>query len=107
MFSGSKAAHLNFIGDSIIGSEVNLEAGSMVANYRNELSDKAIRIVHANRVIDTGVDKFGALIGDGTRIGANAVVAPGAILDRDARVPRLGLVDQHPLAIGGARIDVR
>lgn len=107
MFSGSKAAHLNFIGDSIIGSGVNLEAGSMVANYRNEFSDKAIRIVHANRVIDTGVDKFGALIGDGTRIGANAVIAPGAVLDREARVPRLGLVDQHPLAMSDVGIETR
>lgn len=97
MFSGSKAAHLNFIGDSIIGSDVNLEAGSMVANYRNELSDKTIRIVMGDQVIDTGVEKFGALIGDGTRVGANAVIAPGAVLNRDARVPRLGLVDQHPL----------
>lgn len=97
MFSGSKAAHLNFIGDSIIGSDVNLEAGSMVANYRNELSDKTIRIVLGDQVIDTGVEKFGALIGDGTRVGANAVIAPGAVLNRDARVPRLGLVDQHPL----------
>lgn len=98
MFSGSKAAHLNFIGDSIVGSDVNLEAGSMVANYRNELSDKTIRIVQADGVIDTGVEKFGALIGDGTRVGANAVIAPGAVLNRGARVPRLGLVDQHPSA---------
>lgn len=87
----SKAAHLNFIGDSIIGSDVNLEAGSMVANYRNELSDKTIRIVQGDQVIDTGVEKFGALIGDGTRVGANAVVAPGAVLNRDARPPRLVL----------------
>lgn len=91
MFSGSKAAHLNFIGDSIIGSDVNLEAGSMVANYRNEFSDKTIRIVQGDQVIDTGVEKFGALIGDGTRVGANAVVAPGAVLNRDARPPRLVL----------------
>ena len=95
----SKAAHLNFIGDSIIGSDVNLEAGSMVANYRNELSDKTIRIVQGDQVIDTGVEKFGALIGDGTRVGANAVIAPGAVLGRNARVPRLGLVDQHPLGM--------
>jgi NDP-sugar pyrophosphorylase family protein len=108
MFSGSKAAHLNFIGDSIIGSDVNLEAGSMVANYRNELSDKTIRIVHGDQVIDTGVEKFGALIGDGTRVGANAVIAPGAVLGRNARVPRLGLVDQHPLGMmDSSRRDVR
>lgn len=96
MFSRSKAAHLNFVGDSIIGSDVNLEAGSIVANYRNELSDKRIRILLGDQVINTGVEKFGALIGDGTRVGANAVIAPGALLARNACVPRLGLVDQNP-----------
>ena len=68
----------------------------MIANYRNELEDKAIRIKYENRVIETGVIKFGALIGDGTRIGANAVIAPGAILARASRVGRLQLVDQYP-----------
>ncbi len=95
MFSGSKAAHLNFIGDSIVGSEVNIEAGAMVANYRNEFADKEIRLMVSGVLIETGVDKFGALIGDGTKIGANAVLAPGAVLPVGARVPRLGLVDQR------------
>lgn len=96
ILSGSKLAHLNFVGDSIIGSDVNIEAGAMVANYRNELEDKAIRIEHEGQVIETGVTKFGALIGDGTRIGANAVIAPGAILVAGSRVGRLQLVDQYP-----------
>lgn len=98
MFKGSKLAHLNFVGDSILGAAVNLEAGSIVANYRNELDDKIIRIRFRGEVIDTGVEKFGALMGDGTRIGANAVVAPGAIFAPNARVRRLSLIDQHPLA---------
>lgn len=93
---GSKLAHLNFVGDSIIGSDVNIEAGAIVANYRNELEDKAIRIEHEGRIIETGMTKFGALIGDGTRIGANAVIAPGAILVAGSRIGRLQLVDQYP-----------
>jgi NDP-sugar pyrophosphorylase family protein len=98
MFTGSKLAHFNFVGDSILGAAVNLEAGSIVANYRNELDDKVIRIRCGHEVIDTGVEKFGALAADGTRVGANAVIAPGAIFERNTRVPRLSLVDQHPLA---------
>lgn len=96
MLPAGKVAHLSFVGDSILGARVNCEAGSMVANYRNERDDKRIRIVREGRVIDTGVDKFGALLGDGVRIGANAVVAPGALLERGAIVPRLTLVDQSP-----------
>lgn len=68
----------------------------MVANYRNELADKTIRIPHCGTVIDTGVDKFGSLIGDQVRIGANAVVAPGAILALGQKLGRLQLLDQHP-----------
>jgi NDP-sugar pyrophosphorylase family protein len=96
MFAGSKLAHFNFVGDSILGSGVNLEAGSIVANYRNELEDKAIRIRFEGGVIETGVRKFGALLGDGTRIGANAVIAPGAILAPGSRLARMALLDQHP-----------
>lgn len=94
LLDGSKLAHFNFVGDSLIGAGVNLEAGAIVANYRNELDGAPIRIRHGERVIETGVRKFGALIGDGCKVGANAVLAPGTLLPPGTRVPRLGLVDQ-------------
>lgn len=96
MFNGSKVAHLSFVGDSILGAGVNIEAGAIVANYRNEMDDKRIRILWQGDIIDTGVDKFGALIGDHARIGANAVVAPGALIAAGFRLTRLGKIDQHP-----------
>lgn len=95
MFSGSKLAHFNFVGDSILGANVNLEAGSIVANYRNERTNKEIRSRIDGRLAPTGVKKFGALIGDDTRIGANAVIAPGAIISPRQIVPRLALLDQE------------
>ncbi len=93
MLKGSKLAHLNFVGDSILGLDVNIEAGAIIANYRNEQPDKHIRFNYHGALIDTGVDKFGAIVGDHARIGANAVVAPGAALELGAIVPRLALVD--------------
>jgi bifunctional N-acetylglucosamine-1-phosphate-uridyltransferase/glucosamine-1-phosphate-acetyltransferase GlmU-like protein len=96
MFSGAKIAHVSFVGDSIIGSRANIEAGAIVANYRNELEDKLIRIRWNGQVIETGVDKFGALIGDDARVGANAVIAPGALLDKKTVVRRASLLDQFP-----------
>jgi NDP-sugar pyrophosphorylase family protein len=93
VFAGSKLAHLNFVGDSVLGADVNVEAGAMIANYR-ERADKRIRIVSGQEIIDTGVDKFGALAGDGVRIGANAVIAPGALLPTGTIVGRLRLIDQ-------------
>ncbi|MBR0796170.1 LpxA family transferase [Bradyrhizobium jicamae] len=94
VFRGSKLAHFNFVGDSLLGSGVNLEAGSIIANYRNEWPRPAISFFHHGRRLETGAEKFGALVGDQTRIGANAVIAPGAILAQSTVVKRLSLIDQ-------------
>lgn len=94
IFRGGTLAHFNFVGDSVLGEGVNLEAGAIIANHRNEGPSGPVRFQAAGEVFDTGQAKFGALVGDGARLGANAVVAPGALLPRGAVVPRLGLVDQ-------------
>lgn len=99
VFHRSKLAHFNFVGDSILGADVNVEAGAVIANFRNELEDRRIRFRLGERTIETGVDKFGSLVGDGVRIGANAVIAPGATLLPNMCVKRLALVDQHPDAL--------
>lgn len=88
MFSGSKLAHFNFVGDSVLGHGINLEAGSIVANYRNERDDKEVRVRVDGTLQRTGCDKFGALLGDQCRIGANAVLAPGAVLKPGSVVGR-------------------
>ncbi len=92
--SGSKTAHFNFVGDSVIGRRVNIEAGAIVANYRNEREDKQIVVLIDGERVATGVNKFGAFIGDDTRLGANAVTAPGTILAPKSIVKRLELIDQ-------------
>ena len=85
VFPRSVLAHFNFIGDSVLGSQVNFEAGAVICNYRNERS-----INSASSPV-----KFGALVGDGARIGANAVLAPGTILLSNSVVGRLEHVDQE------------
>jgi len=97
LFRGTKLAHFNFVGDSIIGAACNIEAGALVANYRNEQADPKIVIWHKGVLVETHATKFGMLAGDGVKIGANAVIAPGAIFDPATIIPRLALVDQsHP-----------
>jgi UDP-N-acetylglucosamine diphosphorylase / glucose-1-phosphate thymidylyltransferase / UDP-N-acetylgalactosamine diphosphorylase / glucosamine-1-phosphate N-acetyltransferase / galactosamine-1-phosphate N-acetyltransferase len=93
--AGSKLAHLSFIGDSVVGREVNFEAGSIVANRRNERDDKRIRVRIDGVLHAIDAAKFGALVGDRARIGANAVLAPGTLLAADSVVPRLALIDQE------------
>jgi len=99
LFSGAKIAHLSFVGDSILGSHTNIEAGAMIANYRNEMTDKQIRFHYRESIIETGIDKFGALLGDNVRIGANAVIAPGVLLEPNQKLTRGGKIDLHPDAL--------
>jgi NDP-sugar pyrophosphorylase family protein len=94
IFPHSSIAHFNFIGDSIIGSQVNFEAGALTANHYNERTDKRIFALYNGKVTDTGIEKFGALIGDSAKIGANAVLSPGTILGPDSIAKRLELIEQ-------------
>jgi bifunctional N-acetylglucosamine-1-phosphate-uridyltransferase/glucosamine-1-phosphate-acetyltransferase GlmU-like protein len=94
IFSNSALAHFNFVGDSILGSYVNMEAGSIIANHHNDRDDKEISVVINDTIIKIGSTKFGALVGDHVKIGANAVLSPGTILNRHSIVGRLELIRQ-------------
>ena len=94
VFRGSALAHLNYVGNSLIGAKANLEAGVVLANRFNEREDKRISVVAGGRLISTGVERFGALVGDDSYIGANAVTTPGTLLPPRSIVRRLELVDQ-------------
>jgi len=97
VFAGTALAHFNFVGDSVLGAGVNMEAGSIVCNHRNERADKQIFVRSGKGVAlqGSGCEKFGALIGDGVCIGANAVIAPGALLLPGSVVGRASLLDQE------------
>ena len=92
--NNSAVAHFNFIGDSIIGENVNFEAGSITANHFNEREYKEIFVKIDDNIINTQVVKFGSLIGDYSKIGANAVLSPGTILKKNSVVKRLELIEQ-------------
>jgi NDP-sugar pyrophosphorylase family protein len=91
----SSIAHFNFIGDSIIGNNVNFEAGSIIANFYNEREMKMISVLHEGKIIETNTSKFGALVGDNSKIGANAVLSPGILLMSKSIVKRLELIEQN------------
>lgn len=94
IFENSAIAHFNYIGDSIIGKNVNFEAGSITANHYNERNNKRILVKIKTKIIDTNIEKFGALVGDDCKIGANAVLSPGTILEKKSIVKRLELIEQ-------------
>ncbi len=77
-------AHFNYVGDSIIGNNVNFSAGAITANLR--LDKKPVSVKAGKRKIATGLRKFGALIGDGAVVGVNSVLNPGTILGKNCIV---------------------
>lgn len=98
VFSGAKLAHFNFVGDSLIGEDANLEAGSIICNCRNERDNKRVHVRVGEKLYDIGLEKFGAVLGDRCRLGANSVVAPGALLAAGTVVQRAELLD-HELCL--------
>jgi UDP-N-acetylglucosamine diphosphorylase / glucose-1-phosphate thymidylyltransferase / UDP-N-acetylgalactosamine diphosphorylase / glucosamine-1-phosphate N-acetyltransferase / galactosamine-1-phosphate N-acetyltransferase len=94
ILNNSTIAHFNFVGDSIIGNNVNFEAGAHTANHHNDRLNKEISVLWKGKVIETNVTKFGSLIGDNSKIGANAVLFPGTILEKNSTVERLRLINQ-------------
>lgn len=95
VFDSTKLAHFNFVGDSILGERVNIEAGAIICNYRNERPEAGIQVRVGDALHSVDAVKFGALVGDGVRLGANSVVAPGALLNRGVVVRRTALCDQE------------
>ena len=84
LLNNSKVPHLNYVCDSIVGNKVNFGVGAVVANYR--LDKQPIRIKMNGETIETGLRKLGAILGDNSSIGANAVLNPGTILGKGAIV---------------------
>jgi NDP-sugar pyrophosphorylase family protein len=76
--------HFNYVGDSVLGTKVHLAAGVIVSNLKLDGEFITLRLPQA--ILATGLRKFGALIGDGTEIGCNAVLNPGSILGRKSLI---------------------
>lgn len=90
LFNGVQIPHYNYIGDSILGYKVHFGAGAVTSNVK---SDKSLVSVHiGDRVINTNFKKFGAIVGDFSEIGCNAVLNPGTILCRNTTIYPLSMV---------------
>ncbi len=79
---GAHAAHFAYVGDSILGNDVNLGAGVKCANVRLDRQEVVVK-VEGQRVA-TGLRKFGAVIGDCCQVGCNTVFNPGTLMGRDS-----------------------
>jgi len=90
LFDGVQVPHYNYIGDSILGYKAHMGAGAITSNVK---ADRAlVRVRDGERVYETGLRKFGAVLGDFVEVGCNAVLNPGTIIGRESMVYPLSCV---------------
>ena len=80
----ARAAHFNYVGDSILGSKCNLGAGAKLANFR--LDEGLIQVMIGDKAYSSGLRKLGAILEEGVQVGCNAVLNPGTYVARKGKV---------------------
>jgi UDP-N-acetylglucosamine diphosphorylase / glucose-1-phosphate thymidylyltransferase / UDP-N-acetylgalactosamine diphosphorylase / glucosamine-1-phosphate N-acetyltransferase / galactosamine-1-phosphate N-acetyltransferase len=108
LFNGAQVPHFNYVGDSILGHKAHLGAGAKISNFK--LMPGNIFVEMDGAPFDTGLRKFGALLGDGAEAGCNAVLNPGSILGRGAVIyPNVfwrGILPANMIAKNKSQIEV-
>jgi len=84
LFNNAQVPHFSYVGDSILGYKAHLGAGVKISNLK--LTPGNISVEWEKKVIDTGLRKFGAMIGDHGEVGCNAVLNPGTVIGRESLV---------------------
>lgn len=84
LFNKVQVPHYNYVGDSILGFKSHMGAGSITSNVK---SDKTLVVVkNGEEQIETGLKKFGAMLGDCVEVGCNSVLNPGTVIGRNSNV---------------------
>ena len=83
VLDGAEIAHLNYVGDSLLGHKAHLGAGAVLSNFRFDHSPVTV-FIGGGEKIATGLEKFGAVVGDHAQVGCNSVVSPGSFIGRNA-----------------------
>ncbi len=95
LFNNVQVPHYNYVGDSVLGYKSHMGAGSITSNVK---SDKSLVVVKSKtgEEIETGLKKFGAMLGDHVEVGCNSVLNPGTVIGKNSNIyplsPVRGLV---------------
>lgn len=92
LFDKAQAPHYNYIGDSILGSGAHMGAGSITSNLKSDKSNVAVKDAEWGEVIETGLRKFGAVLGDQVEVGCNSVLNPGSVIGKGTHIYPLSRV---------------
>ena len=84
LFNNVQVPHYNYVGDSILGYKSHMGAGSITSNVK---SDKTLVVVKSREEqIETGLKKFGAMLGDQVEVGCNSVLNPGTVIGKETNI---------------------
>ena len=83
LFNKVQTPHYNYVGDSVLGYKAHMGAGSITSNVK---SDKTLVVVKGDVNIETGLKKFGAILGDNVEVGCNSVLNPGSVIGLRASI---------------------
>ncbi|WP_409967008.1 UDP-N-acetylglucosamine pyrophosphorylase [Bengtsoniella intestinalis] len=83
LFDNVQTPHYNYVGDSILGYKSHMGAGSITSNVK---ADKTLVVVKGDQTIETGIKKFGAMLGDFVEVGCNSVLNPGTVIGAHSNV---------------------
>ena len=90
LFNKVQVPHYNYVGDSILGYKAHMGAGSITSNVK---SDKKLVKVHTPEGdIETGIKKFGAMVGDNVEVGCGSILNPGTVVGRESNIYPLSSV---------------
>lgn len=84
LFNGAQTPHYNYVGDSILGWRAHLGAGAVTSNLKSDKS--LVRVKCGGESIETGLQKFGAMLGDNVEVGCNSVLNPGTVICRGSNI---------------------
>lgn len=90
LFDNVQVPHYNYVGDSILGYKSHMGAGAVTSNVKQDKTPVTVRV--GWRKVETGLKKFGAMLGDHVEVGCNSVLNPGTVVGRNSRVYPLSMV---------------
>ena len=90
LFNNVQVPHYNYVGDSILGYKSHMGAGSITSNVKSDKTKVTIR--YEDDVIETGLKKMGAILGNYVEVGCNSVLNPGSIIGSNTNVYPLSMV---------------
>lgn len=90
LFNKVQVPHYNYVGDSILGYKAHMGAGAITSNVKSDKANVILKV--GDKKIETGLRKFGAILGDHVEVGCNSVLNPGSIVGRNSNIYPLSMV---------------